>query len=142
MSVRRLGAATAAVVLGAVALATPAAAQTATQTFVLTADQTVYGWTPERVWSTTAALLAVAGVIIGGWAFRSARGIGGNGRKGAIVALAAGLIAVVNGVLNIVTADGGPGTGNGVVGGGIAIALGLSAAALGWLALARSRSTA
>jgi hypothetical protein len=60
---------------------------------------------------------------------------------GAIVALLAGLIAVVNGGLNLAIAKGGPGTGNGVVGAAVALVLGLIAMALGGLALARSRRT-
>jgi hypothetical protein len=52
-----------------------------------------------------------------------------------------GLIAVVNGGLNLAIAKGGPGTGNGVVGGALALVLGLIAMVLGWLALARSRRT-
>jgi len=54
----------------------------------------------------------------------------------------AGLMAVVNGVLNLAVASGGPGTGNGVVGGATAFVLGLIAVALGGLALARCRRTA
>src|SRR5881394_1753298 len=85
------------------------------------AATTVYGLTPRRLWATTAAVLALIGVVIGGLALaRSAGRIGtGNGRMGAIVALVAGLIAVVNGGLNLATAKGGPGTGNGVVGGAV-----------------------
>ena len=58
------------------------------------------------------------------------------------MALVAGLIAVVNGGLNLAIANGGPGTGNGVVGGAAAFVLGLIALALGGLARARSRRTA
>jgi len=57
------------------------------------------------------------------------------------VALAAGLIALVNGGLDLAVATGGPGTGNGVVGGAAAFVLGLIGMALGGLALARSRRT-
>lgn len=107
------------------------------------AATTVYGPTPQRLWATTVAVLALAGVGIGGLALaRSAGRIGtGNGRRGAIVALVAGLIAVVNGGLVLATADGGPGTGNGVVGGAGALVLGLITLALGGLALARSHRT-
>ena len=107
------------------------------------AATTVYGPTPQRLWATTAAVLALVSVVIGGLALaRSAGRIGiGNGRRGAIVALVAGLIAGVNGGLVLVTADGGPGTGNGVVGGAGALVLGLIAMALGGLALTRSRRT-
>ena len=103
-----------------------------------------YTPTADRLWATTAAVLALVGVVIGGLALaRSAGRIGtGNGRMGAIVALVAGVIAVVNGGLALATADGGPGTGNGVVGAAVALVLGLIATALGGLALARSRRTA
>ena len=105
------------------------------------AATTVYGLTPRRLWATTAAVLALVGVVIGGLALRRSAGrIGtGNGRMGAIAALVAGLIAVVNGGLNLAIAKGGPGTGNGVVGGAAALVLGLIGMALGGLALARSR---
>jgi hypothetical protein len=53
------------------------------------------------------------------------------------VTLLAGIIAVVNGVVNLAIATGGPGTGNGVVGAAAAVVLGLIAMALGVLALAR-----
>jgi hypothetical protein len=107
------------------------------------AATTVYGFTPRRLWAGTVALLALAGMVIGGLALRrSAGGIGaGNGRMWAIVALVAGLIAVVNGGLNLAIATGGPGTGNGVIGGAMALVLGLIAMALGGLALVHSRRT-
>jgi hypothetical protein len=107
------------------------------------AATTVYGFTPRRLWATTIAALALAGVVIGGLALRRAAGRFGivSGRKGAIVAFLAGLVAVVNGGLNLATAHGGPGTGNGVVGGAAALVLGLIGIALGGLALARSRRT-
>jgi Family of unknown function (DUF6223) len=105
------------------------------------AATTVQGLTPRRLWATTAAVLALVGVVIGGLALRrSAQRIGpGKERWGAIVALVAGLIAAVNGALNLAVATGGPGTGNGVVGAAAALVLGLIAMALGGLALARSR---
>jgi hypothetical protein len=107
------------------------------------AATTVHGLTPRRLWATMVAVLALAGVVIGGLALRRSAGrIGtGNGRMGAIVALVAGLIAGVNGGLNLAVATGGPGTGNGVVGGAAALVLGLIAMALGGLALTRSRRT-
>ena len=107
------------------------------------AATTVYGLTPRRLWATTAAVLALAGVVIGGLALaRPASRFGtASGRLGAIVALVAGLMAVVNGGLNLAIANGGPGTGNGVVGGAAAFVLGLTAVALSGLALARCRRT-
>jgi hypothetical protein len=104
---------------------------------------TVYGLTPRRFWATAAAGMALIAVAVGGLAVRRSAGrIGsGDGKSGAIVALAAGLIAIVNGGLNLAVATGGPGTGNGVVGGAAALVLGLIGMALGGLALARSRRT-
>ena len=101
------------------------------------AATTVQGFTPRRLWATTAALLAVVGIITGGLALtRPAR------RPGAIAALVAGILAVVNGGLNVAVANGGPGTGNGVVGGAAAFVLGLIALLLSGLALARYRRAA
>ncbi|POX48294.1 DUF6223 family protein [Streptomyces sp. Ru72] len=138
MSVRRLLAAVAAALLGGIGLAAPAAAHVSAQS----AEVGAYTLTAARFWATAAALLALAGVVIGRLALaRAVRRIGNGGTKGAIVALTAGLIAVVGGVLNLAVADGGPGTGNGVVGGAAALLLGLIAAVLGWLALGRSRRT-
>ena len=62
----------------------------------------------------------------------------GHGRNGARVALVAGLIAAVNGGLNVAVATGGPGTGNGVIGGAAALVMGLIAMALGGLVLTRA----
>lgn len=101
----------------------------------------VYGLTFDRAWITVVALLALAAAVIGGLGLaRSVRGTG-TGRKGAIVALVAGPLGMVGGVLNLALADGGPGTGNGVVGGVLALLLGLAATVLGGLTLARYRRT-
>src|SRR6516162_366238 len=53
------------------------------------AATTVYGLTLRRLWATTAAVLALVGVVIGGLALaRSANRFGAaSGRRGAIVAL-------------------------------------------------------
>src|SRR2546426_1918049 len=104
------------------------------------AATTVYGLTPRRLWATTAAVLALVGVVIGGLALRRSAGrIGtGNGRMGAIAALVAGLIAVVNGGLNFGIPQGGPRTRHGVVGGAAGLGLGLIGKALRGLALAPS----
>jgi Family of unknown function (DUF6223) len=108
------------------------------------AASTVYGLTPRRLWATTVAVLALAGVVIGGLALAhpASRFGTASGRLGAIVALVAGLIAVVNGGLNVAIANGGPGSGNGVVGGAAAFVLGLIGVAIGGLALASSRRIA
>jgi uncharacterized protein DUF6223 len=107
------------------------------------AATTVYGLTPRRLWATTVAVLALVGVAIGGLALKRAVGrVGASGRRGATLALVVGLVAAVNGGLNLAVANGGPGTGNGVVGGAAALVLGLVGMAIGGLALARSRRTA
>jgi Family of unknown function (DUF6223) len=107
------------------------------------ATTTVYGPTTQRLWATTAVVLALGSVVIGGLAlFRPASRLGtASGRLGAIVALVVGLIAAVNGWLVLAIANGGPGTGNGVVGGAAALVLGIIALAIGGLALGRSRRT-
>lgn len=94
-----------------------------------------YELTSGRLVGGGAALVALAGVIIGGTVLART----GGGRKGAVTSLVAGLTGVVVGALNLAVADGGPGAGNGVVGGAAALVLGLTATVLGGLALARSR---
>jgi Family of unknown function (DUF6223) len=106
------------------------------------AATTVHGPTPQRLWATTVAGLALAGVVLGGLAVARPNSRTGSGRLGATAALVAGLTAVVNGGLVLAVANGGPGSGNGVVGGAAALVLGLIAAFLGALALARSRRIA
>ena len=56
-----------------------------------------------------------------------------------VVAVLLGLIAAVNGGVNLAVATGGPGAGNGVVGAAGALVLGLVASVLGGLALMRFR---
>jgi hypothetical protein len=94
--------------------------------------------TPGRIVGTIAALAAIAGVVIG---WRSMRAAGRNGRGGAFVALAAGLIGLAMGTFVVAAAKGGPGTGYGIVGGVAALAIGLVATVLGGMALGRSRRT-
>ena len=108
------------------------------------AATTVYGLTLRRLWATTAAVLALVGLIIGGLALvRPVSRVGtASGSLGAMVGLAVGLVGAVNGGLNVAVANGGPGTGNGVVGGAAAFVLGLIAVTVGGLALARSRRNA
>jgi hypothetical protein len=100
-----------------------------------------YGLTPERMVASTAAVIALSAVIIGGLALaRSARRIG-TGRRGAIAALVLAPIGLVIGAVVVATADGGLGTGNGFGGGIVAMMVGLIGVALGGLALTRSRRT-
>ncbi len=124
--------------LGVLELAIPAAAHVIAQPTAASA----YALTPGRLWSLVAALLGLAGVVIGGVALRSAGRVGdGNGKNGGIAALTVGLTGAVIGGLVVAAADGGPGTGYGIVGGFLALVVGLTAIALGGLALARARRT-
>ena len=103
---------------------------------------TVQGLTTRRLWATTSGLLALISVAIGGLALaHSTNRFGTAGRVGVIVALAAGLVAMINGALVLAVASGGPGSGNGVVGGAAALVLGLIGIIIGGLALNRSHRT-
>jgi len=108
------------------------------------AASTVYGLTTRRLWATSADLMALLGVTVGGLALtrRASRFGTASVRHAAILGLVLGLIAAVNGGLNVAMANGGPGTGNGVVGGAAAFVLGLIGVAIGGLALTRSDRTA
>ncbi|MEU8818339.1 DUF6223 family protein [Actinoplanes sp. NPDC048796] len=94
-------------------------------------------FTTDRLIATVAALLTLAGVIAGILALIRPPGRSAGLRPA--IALAAGAVGALTGVLVVATADGGPGTGNGVVGGWAAVALGPIAAGLGVLALLRLR---
>jgi hypothetical protein len=100
--------------------------------------------TARRLVATVAALVALAGVILGGLALARPAGRTGTGsaRLGAILAGAAGLTGTVAGGLIVIAAEGGPGSGYGIVGGYAALVIGPIAMVLGALALARSRRPA
>jgi peptidoglycan/LPS O-acetylase OafA/YrhL len=101
---------------------------------------TVQGLTPRRIWALMADALGIAAVLAGSMSLmRAAHQIGNRGRNGAILALAAGTLAAINGGLNLAVATGGPGSGNGVIGGAAAFVLGLIGMALGGLTWSRSR---
>jgi hypothetical protein len=105
------------------------------------AATTVNGLTARRLWASLGAILALAGVVVGGLALiRPASRVATP--RGAMLSLGLALIGMVNGALNLAVATGGPGTGNGVVGAAAAVLLGAVGIALGGLALARSRRTA
>ncbi len=105
------------------------------------ADTAVQGLTARRLWATLVAMLALAGVVVGGLALsRPASRVATP--RGAILPLGLGLMATVNGALNLAVATGGPGTGNGVVGAAAAVVRGAVAIAMGGLAFTRSRRTA
>lgn len=99
-----------------------------------------YTLTAGRLVGTVAALVALAGVIVGGLALARAAGRAGAGRRGAIAALVAGSAGMLAGGLVVAGADGGPGSGSGIVGGFVALLLGLTATILGRLTLTRTRS--
>ncbi|PZG24030.1 hypothetical protein C1I95_01410 [Micromonospora craterilacus] len=103
----------------------------------------VYTMSAGRLGASLAAVLGLAGVVIGGLALaRPASRVGtGSGRRGATMALLAGLIGMALGGLVVATSDSGIGTGNGRGGAYVALAVGLIAVVLGGLALARSRPT-
>jgi hypothetical protein len=105
----------------------------------LLAESTVgaYTLTGGRFTATLAALVALAGAVVGGATLARSAGPAGARRRRAIFALAAGLLGIVIGGLVVATADGGPGSGSGVVGGFAALALGLLATVLGSVVLAR-----
>jgi hypothetical protein len=68
--------------------------------------------TPERIAASTAALVGLIGAVIGGLALaRSARRIGNNGRRGAIVAVVLEPIGLVFGSWRLPTVVLAPATG-------------------------------
>jgi hypothetical protein len=126
--VRRTVAGAGAILFGAFALATPAAAH-------VTVAAGGYG-IQDRGPSIVADLVALLGVAAGILALARRRGRfgGGDGRIGSMVAMWAGLVGIVIAAWALAIADGGPGTGNGVVGSAFAIVLGVVAVVLGWRA--------
>jgi len=126
----------AAALLGGFGFATPAAAHNSAEPLTTTATTTA-----GRPIATVGALLAIAGVIIGGLALaRPASRLGtASGHLGATIALAAGLISIALGGLVVAAFGGGIGTGNGRAGAYLALIFGLLSVILGGLALTRSR---
>jgi len=100
-----------------------------------------YALTAGRFWSLVAALVGLAGVVIGGFAQSGSARRRGLGRRGAVIALVAGATGAVIGGLVVGAAEGGPGTGYGLVGGFVAVAVGLVAVVLGGVALVHTRRT-
>ena len=113
MSIHHLLTASGAGLLAVVGLATPAAAQL----LVPLTGPGAYALTAGRFWSLVAALIALAGVVVGGLALARPASRIGTGRRGASAALAAGLAGAIIGGLVVAGADGGPGSGSGIVGG-------------------------
>lgn len=139
MTVRRLFAATAAVLSAGIALAAPAAAQASVRPVAVG----FYDFGPGRIGATTGGLLGLAAVVVAVLALARPAGRFGvaNGSRGALVAIGAGVISTALGGLVAATADGGLGTGNGLGGAYVAMLLGLLGTALAGLALTRSRRT-
>lgn len=95
-----------------------------------------------RTVPTTAALLALVGVVAGAVALRRSRRSGPPpGLSWIVVALATGAIGMLVGGMHGANAAGGPNTGNGAVGAVFAVVLGVVAVVLGGLTLARYRRT-
>jgi len=105
------------------------------------APSTVYGLTSKRQFALVALGLGLLSVIFGWRTFRkSARHTSIlNGKSWPIVAIVTGLMAVIGSVLNLATANGGPGSGNGVLGSAQALVLGLTGTLLGGMAIVRFR---
>ena len=105
------------------------------------APSTVYGLTSKRQFALVALGLGLLSVIFGWRTFRkSARHTSIlSGKSWPIVAIVTGLMAVIGSVLNLATANGGPGSGNGVLGSAQALVLGLTGMFLGGLAMIRFR---
>jgi hypothetical protein len=87
-----------------------------------------------RIGSTTAILVALTGLALGGRALAR--------REATTVPLGLGLAAVAVGAVVVATADGELGSGNGRGGAYVAVALGLAALALGAVTRARARRPA
>ena len=136
MSIHHLLTASGAGLLAVVGSATPAAVQL----LVPLTGPGAYALTAGRFWSLVAALLALAGVVVGGLALARPASRIGTGPRGASAALAAGLAGVIIGGLVVAGADGGPGSGSGIVGGFLAVVIGLIGTALGGTALGRCRT--
>lgn len=89
--------------------------------------------TTGRARSLVVGVVGLISVIIGGLALAR------NGRTGAVVGSALGLIAMILSVVHLGTTTGGFGTGSGRAGAIVALVLGLIGVSLGGLVLARSR---
>ena len=113
MSVRHLPAADAATLFDGFGLTTPAAAPVVAQSAAVDA----YALTTGRVVGTVAALVALAGVVVGGLALaRSARRISNGGRRGHR-GPRGGADRHGHRRTVVAAAEGAPGTGYGIVGG-------------------------
>jgi Family of unknown function (DUF6223) len=113
VSVRHLPAADAATLFGGFGLTTPAAAPAVAQSAAVDA----YALTTARVVGSVAALVALAGVVVGGLALARLFVASATAGEGAIVALVAGPTGYGHRQTVVAAAEDGPGTGYGIVGG-------------------------
>jgi Family of unknown function (DUF6223) len=114
--------------------------------FLLAAPASAHVWAAGyelgvgRTVPTTAAVLGLISVVVGGLALSRSRRTG-TWRAGIIVGLVLGSISVLVGGVHGANSAGGLGTGNGLAGAIFAVVLGLIGMILSGLALARSRRT-
>jgi len=103
------------------------------------APSTVYGLTSKRQFALIALGLALLSVILGWRTFLKSAPHTSilHGKSLPVIAIVAGLIAVIGSVLNLATSNGGPGSGNGVLGSAQALVLGPTGILLGGLAIVR-----
>jgi len=121
----------AAVLIGVVAFATPAAADIAIQQ----TDAPSYALTAGRLWSVVAAVLGLIGVAIGLLARTRRLGATKTRQRSTALGLGTGMAGAIIGGVVVAVADGGPGSGSGIVGGYMALLIGLLAILLGGLTL-------
>ncbi|HEY3468719.1 MAG TPA: DUF6223 family protein [Amycolatopsis sp.] len=95
-----------------------------------------YTLTAGRLWSVVAAVVGVAGIVIG-WLALTGRA--GSGRTASMTAVVLGVAGAIGGGAVVAAAKGGPGTGYGIVGGYLALLVGVVAAGLGAWAIVRAR---
>jgi len=97
-----------------------------------------FSMTPGRLKASLAALVGLIGLVAGAVALARPRGAG-NGMRGGVVSLVAGLLGMTLGGLVVATAGGGLGTGHGLGGGIVALVAGSIGVILGGLGVARAR---
>lgn len=101
-------------------------------------DPVVYGMTPGRASSLIGAAMGLISIVSGGLALRSSARVLFK-KRGAILALAGGLVCIVLSIVHLARVTGGFGTGSGKLGAIVAIVLGVTGTALGGIAMARYR---
>lgn len=96
--------------------------------------------TTGRIWATVDAFVGLIIAILAGMSlFRSIRGIGNGGRKGAIISIVVAPIVIIYAKIHMSIFPGGFGTGDGRAAALIAIVMGLISIVLASITLIRSR---